>query len=69
MFEDWDWAAAEQEDRRAIALNPNSACAHEQLGWVLEVVGQKDESWKECEAAQVLDPNQGHLSWALFHRG
>ena len=68
-FEDRDWAGAEEESRRAIALNPNSASAHDSLGKCLDTIGKLDEGWKEYEIAQELDPNQDHLSCALNIRG
>jgi tetratricopeptide (TPR) repeat protein len=68
-FDDWDWAGAEEESRRAIALNPNNASAHGLLGCILDALGQIDEGWKEDEIAQELDPNQDHLSDALGRRG
>lgn len=67
--DDWDWAGAEEEYKRAIALNPNSASSHEQLGRALDSIGRMDEGWKEQEMAQELDPNQDHLSDALYMRG
>lgn len=68
-FEDWDWTGADQEFRRAIALNSNNAAAHDLLGDSLDVIGKMDEGWKEHQIAQELDPNQDHLSWALSRRG
>jgi TolB-like protein/DNA-binding winged helix-turn-helix (wHTH) protein len=68
-FEDWDWIGAEKECRRAIALNPNNAAAHDLLGESLDVRGQMDQGLKEYEIAQELDPNQDHLSSALHRRG
>lgn len=68
-FENWDWMGAEEEYRRALALNPNNAAAHEQLGDTLEIFGRVDEAWKEYQVAQELDPNQDHLSDALYLRG
>jgi TolB-like protein/DNA-binding winged helix-turn-helix (wHTH) protein len=67
--EDWEWAEAEEEYRRAIALSPNSALAHECLGSTLDQLGKMDEGWKEDEITQELDPNQDHLSEALYLRG
>jgi tetratricopeptide (TPR) repeat protein len=66
---DWDWPGAEAECRRAIALNPNSASAHVSLGNILDLRGEMDEGWKEAQIAQQLDPNQDHLSNALYLRG
>jgi len=67
-FADWDWEGAEQEYRLAIALNTNNAVAHEHFGDLLDERGELDQGWKEYEIAQELDPNQDHLSWALFRR-
>jgi tetratricopeptide (TPR) repeat protein len=67
--EGWDWNGAEEEYRRAIALNPNNAQAHHGLGCILETMGRQDEGWKEYQMAQELDPNQDHLALALYGRG
>jgi tetratricopeptide (TPR) repeat protein len=64
----WDWAGAEQDYRRALALNPNDVNAHEHLGWLLDAYGRLDEGWKEAEIAQQLDPNGDHLEPALENR-
>lgn len=64
----WDWAGGEQEYRRALALNPNDAVAHEHLGYVLDALGHLDEGWKEAEIAQQLDPRDNHLEAALGNR-
>lgn len=67
--EAWDWAGEQAEYRRAIELNPNSALAHRDLGDALLGMGRREEGWREVEIAQQLDPNQDHLSWALYIRG
>jgi TolB-like protein/Tfp pilus assembly protein PilF len=64
----WDWAGAEQDYRHALALNPNDAIAHKQLGSLLDARGRLDEGWKEAEIAQQLDPNEDHLEPALDNR-
>jgi eukaryotic-like serine/threonine-protein kinase len=53
----WDWAGAEEEYRRAVALNPKSADAHGNLGNILDLTGRLDEGWKEQQIAFELDPN------------
>lgn len=53
---DWDWSAAGREYRRAIALNPNLAMAHQGYGHLLMVLRRHDEAWMELKAAQALDP-------------
>jgi TolB-like protein/DNA-binding winged helix-turn-helix (wHTH) protein len=64
----WDFRAAEDELRRAVALNPNDANAHEILGDVVADIGRLDEGLRESQIAQELDPNRDHLSSALYVR-
>jgi TolB-like protein/DNA-binding winged helix-turn-helix (wHTH) protein/tetratricopeptide (TPR) repeat protein len=64
----WDFRAAEDRFRRAVALNPNNANAHENLGDFLNYMGRLDEGLREGQIAQALDPNQDHLTFALFFR-
>jgi TolB-like protein/DNA-binding winged helix-turn-helix (wHTH) protein len=66
---DWDWAGAEAEFRKAIALNPNNANAHDGLGQLLDATGRLEEGWKEFEVAQELDPRFNHLSDPFYRRG
>lgn len=65
----WDWSGAEEDYRRALALNPNNAAAHNMLASGLDVTGRLDEGWKEYQIAQELDPNHDHLADALYQRG
>ncbi len=51
-----DWAGSEAEYRRAIAINPNYAFAHDQFGLVLAILGRFDESIAEGKKAMTLDP-------------
>jgi serine/threonine-protein kinase len=53
---DYDWDGSEQELRRAIALNPNYAFAHDQFGLMLELIGRFDEAIAEGQRAMALDP-------------
>jgi TolB-like protein/Tfp pilus assembly protein PilF len=53
---DWDWAAAEQEFKRAIELNPNNANAHSYYSRYLSSIGRADEAFAEIDRAQELDP-------------
>jgi len=53
---DWDWPAAEKEFRRAIALNPNYATAHQWYSEYLIDLGRHEEAFTEARAALVLDP-------------
>jgi len=64
-----DWPRAEQEYRQAIALNPNNALAHDELGWLLTVTGRLEVGRGEWQLAQELDPNYDHLSCAYMRQG
>jgi TolB-like protein/DNA-binding winged helix-turn-helix (wHTH) protein/Tfp pilus assembly protein PilF len=52
---DWDWAGAEREFQRAIALNPNYAMAHQWYGQFQHAMGR--QNWAdEVKRAHELDP-------------
>jgi len=52
---DWDWAGAEREYQRAIALNHNDALAHQGYGQLLKTLGR--QNWVgEVKRALELDP-------------
>jgi eukaryotic-like serine/threonine-protein kinase len=68
-FAAWNWPRAEEEFRRAIALNPNDANAHDDFGYFLDAMGRMDEGWRESQIAQELDPSNDHLSLDLALRG
>ena len=53
---DWSWLAAEKEFRRAIALKPNYATAHEWYSEYLNDLGRKEEALAEAQTALELDP-------------
>ena len=53
---DWDFPAAEQGFRKAIALNPNYAQAHQWYSNFLSVSKRFDESFEEITSARRLDP-------------
>jgi eukaryotic-like serine/threonine-protein kinase len=53
---DWDWAGAEAEYRKAIALNPNDATSHHWYSTLLQNLGRTKEALAEIEKALVLDP-------------
>ncbi len=59
---DWDWAGAEAEWRRALALDPNAATTHAYYAHFLAVVGRVDEALSHSEKAIELDPFN-----ALYH--
>ena len=53
---DWDWRTAEQEYRRAIALDGNYAPAHHWYAELLAYRGRFDEAFAEIDLARQLDP-------------
>jgi serine/threonine-protein kinase len=56
-LDEWDWAGAEREYKRAIELNPNLTGAHARYSDYLSVVtGQHAEALAEVKLAQELDP-------------
>jgi serine/threonine protein kinase len=56
LFYDYDWGGCEREFRRAFALNPNYAFAHDQFALALAFQGRLDESLAESKRASELDP-------------
>jgi len=56
LFYEYDWAGSEAEFRRAIALNPNYAYAHDQFSLGLAFQGRFEESIAEGRRAAELDP-------------
>jgi tetratricopeptide (TPR) repeat protein len=65
---DYDWRGAEAAFRRAIALNPSYATAHQWYSSYLEAVGQLDASVAEMERARALDPLSSVISRNLGAR-
>jgi DNA-binding winged helix-turn-helix (wHTH) protein/Tfp pilus assembly protein PilF len=53
---EWNWKAAEQNFRRAIALDPEYALAHHWYGAFLDSVGRREEAIAEARRAEMLDP-------------
>lgn len=51
-----DWQGAEEDLRRAIALDPNVASGHSALCILLIVRGRTEEGLRECRIAQRVDP-------------
>jgi TolB-like protein len=53
---DWDFAGAESEFKRALALSPNYAEAHHWYGIYLANLGRHEEADREARQAIELDP-------------
>ena len=67
---DWDFAAAEHEYQRVIALNPNAAAAYHYYGYVLlSTPARLDSALAVLRRAQSLDPLSAYtlhdLGWVL----
>ena len=52
----FDWASAEREYRKAIALSPNLDFARNNYAFFLSVVGRPDEALSELEQQRLRDP-------------
>ena len=53
---EWNWAAAGEALRRAIALNSSLVDAHQQYSFYLQTIKHEDEALAEAHLASVLDP-------------
>jgi TolB-like protein/DNA-binding winged helix-turn-helix (wHTH) protein/cytochrome c-type biogenesis protein CcmH/NrfG len=53
---EWDWAAAEAAVRRALALDPSYAEAHQLLGHLLSQTGRHEEAAARMRRASELEP-------------
>lgn len=56
MNNDWDFAGAEREFRRALELNPNYPTTHHYYGEFMVLMGRFDEGLAEIKRALELDP-------------
>ena len=56
LWHDHDWAAAEREFQRTMALNPNSAYAHHWYALLLSYLGRRIEAIEHIQRAERLDP-------------
>ena len=69
LQEEWHWAEAEAEYKRALTLNPNSAEAHQWFALWLACQGRVDEAITSIRRARELDPvgvSGGSVAWILF---
>jgi eukaryotic-like serine/threonine-protein kinase len=58
---DWDWSGAEEEFRRALELDPNSARAHQEYADLLMQLERHDEAIREIQRAEDLDPFSSYI--------
>jgi serine/threonine protein kinase/tetratricopeptide (TPR) repeat protein len=61
-WHEWNFAAAEKELERAVALSPNYAEAHYVHGTALPLVGRLSDGVDALRKALVLDPLSAHFS-------
>ena len=54
--EEWDWATAERDLRRALELKPGYALAHQWYASLLQALGRFEEALAELAIACELDP-------------
>lgn len=64
LYVDWDFAGAEREFQRALALDPNDATAHQWYAEFLSIMGRHDQAIKEVLRAEQLEP----LSVIMYHQ-
>lgn len=69
LQQEWDWAEAEAEYKRALELAPNDANAYAGYALWLSCQGRTDEAVTWIRHARELDPTVvtgGSVSWILF---
>jgi TolB-like protein/Tfp pilus assembly protein PilF len=69
LQEEWDWAGAEAEYKRALDLAPNDASAYAGYALWLSCQGRTDEAASWIRRARELDPvavTGANVSWILF---
>ncbi|MGA7343556.1 MAG: tetratricopeptide repeat protein [Terracidiphilus sp.] len=69
LQQEWHWAEAETEYRRALELNPKDADARAGFALWLACEGRADEAVAWIEGAQALDPvgiSGDRVAWILF---
>jgi TolB-like protein/DNA-binding winged helix-turn-helix (wHTH) protein len=70
LYHEWDWAAAERNFARAIALGPDNAEAHHRYALALVCFERFDEALREMARARELDPLSPRMNtnvgWILY---
>jgi serine/threonine-protein kinase len=64
-FYDWDWAGAEREFQRALALDPQSVEARMWYGFFLWARLRHEQALAELQKAVELDPFSPNANWFL----
>lgn len=69
LQQQWRWAEAETEYRRALAISPNNARAEAEFSVWFSCQGRTDEAIARVQRARALDPyavTGADVSWILF---
>ena len=73
LYHGWDFARAEAEFRRAVALEPNYSTAHQWYANLLTAAGRFDEAERTMRRAEEIDPlsliAKAALAWVHYHAG
>jgi tetratricopeptide (TPR) repeat protein len=69
QIRDHDFTDARTSIEKSLALDPNLAAAHEELGFLNFEAGKNDEAEKEWKQAISLDPSLGRSLFALTMSG
>ena len=64
-YYEWDWAAAEQEFRKALDLRPSHSAVHFSYSRFLAAAGRLDDAIAEIHRAEELDPRSSLLKTNL----
>jgi len=56
LYFEWDWAGAEAEFQRGIALDPDQAASHQWYSIYLLAAGRPADAFREIQLAQERDP-------------
>jgi TolB-like protein/DNA-binding winged helix-turn-helix (wHTH) protein/Tfp pilus assembly protein PilF len=56
LYQDWDFAGAEKEFKKALDLNPNYSTGHQWYGEFLSLMARHEEAIRELQTALALDP-------------
>ena len=62
---DWDWAAAEKEGQRALAIDPTDPWALQTAGILSYTLGRSDDAERQLRASLVRDPLNNYTIWNL----
>lgn len=73
FYYEWDWAAAEQEFRAALARNANYAMGYDWYGYYLTAMKRYDEAMIVLKKARELDPLSVRIAtdigFCFFYKG